>query len=305
MVWYSLGYFNKDKLKLGGKKVQSTFIEQGLNSERYNKCKKSAVGVSEFQSAGVCLSFDVCPSLFLPFSFPGMGKPKFFPHIRSETCWSVRGLTDFVSQFSLDTCGVCHFRSASAKDDGHSWADGNRNSPHPSAPALPQPTENYSLRLEDLEFETVIFCHRNTAKLTILLHPKIVTMEENRRMSHFTFFHFMLNTKQSSARGQILKLQTAVVLLQRSPARRPLPSATGYCRAVTSSGAAAWATPAHLDTSSRFLLFWPAWPTAPGAACYRSAYVSTHTHAHTHSHTHTARWKPVKSTNTCVCLPHV
>lgn len=72
-----------------------------------------------------------------------------------------------------------------------------------------------------------------------------------------------------------VSLFTHLSLHQRWPAHPLLPSVTGRCKAATLNGAAAWATAARPDTSFPSRLFWPAWPTAPGAACCHSVYVST------------------------------
>lgn len=76
-----------------------------------------------------------------------------------------------------------------------------------------------------------------------------------------------------------LTVFTDLFISQRWPAWLPLPSATAYCRAVTSNGAAVWATVAHQGTNSHSRPSWPAYPMAPGAACFRSAYVRITSHS--------------------------
>lgn len=98
------------------------------------KCR----GLKGYFSEHRCLTQSVsanCLSVFSPFSFLDIEKPKCRHSSDLGTCWIICNFTNLVTAFSLATCGVCHFSLCEictserrTKDDGHAWADGNCSS---------------------------------------------------------------------------------------------------------------------------------------------------------------------------------
>lgn len=94
---------------------------------------------------------------FYPFKCPDTGKTQMFPHVRFKTQHPATS-TNFVPRFSLATCGVCLFRSATRPNKAQRMMGMHllivAVVPAPSASALVQ-LKNDTFGPEDLLCETV------------------------------------------------------------------------------------------------------------------------------------------------------
>lgn len=127
-----------------------------------------------------CLYIVFCPSVsFSPLSLLDVLKLKCFCTSDLRLAGASKTLANLATQFSLTTCSVRCFRSATRSV----WVSGVHwlvavvpTSLHSALPQLNQNTKNRKFSSKDLSFETVVWqhrdpCHRNTTKLAILCHP--------------------------------------------------------------------------------------------------------------------------------------
>lgn len=127
-----------------------------------------------------CLLIVFCPSVsFSPLSFLDVPKLKCFRTSDLRLTGASKTLANLPTQFSLATCSLHCFRSATRS----AWVSGVHwlvtvvsTSLHSALLQLNQNTKNHKFSSKDLSFETVVWqhrdpCRRNTTKLAILWHP--------------------------------------------------------------------------------------------------------------------------------------